>query len=277
MNKWLLGAVLILLTGAGGWALAQSHPSTGQVAPQVMAHSVRSVTRYLIPLTPTGQARLDHVTALDAAARDALSAGQYQEAEADARQSIAISPLNSGWSEEILARALYAQGKMQEALQVYKSLSDAGGVSPRNELPYALLLLNEGRWAPAASAYNRALPYLADGDLVRANSAFSPTVPQPTELATAVHIALGLTHDGGEYTGNHEDEKALSEYEAALALAPDSVLANYYYGYGWQKLDPNSQLRKANAVSAKEAVQKAATSSDPDMKKAAEKALMGFK
>ena len=62
-----------------------------------------------------------------------------------------------------------------------------------------------------------------------------------------------------------------------MRLAPDSPLANYYYGYGWQHLDLKSRTRTANAQRAKAAFQKAAALGGTDVKKAAGEALTRFK
>jgi len=128
-----------------------------------------------IILTPAELARLNEIYRLDDAAAAALDAGQYAEAEDDARQSIAIGP-DAGVAQEVLAQALDAQGKSQEALKEYQQMASLGGDHARNLLPYALLSLKAGQWAQAVTAYNKALSNLADGNLVRGNSHFSPDV-----------------------------------------------------------------------------------------------------
>ena len=182
---------------------------------------------------------------LDQAAAEALAASQYTEAESDSQQAITLG-LDSGVAHEVLASALDAQGKDREALQAYYILVTDGqghlGGQPRNLLPYALLLLKAGRWATAVAAYNKALPHLADGKLMQTNSHFSAAVPEPTALATAIYLALGLTYDSGDdWAGHSQRDKALDEYAKALQLAPNSDLANYYYGYGLDQLGRTAQ------------------------------------
>lgn len=257
-NKWMTGAVLIFFLGATGIALGHflqdAKPSTGRTTGMTIA-----------PLTPAQKANEAEKYRLDMAAAAAMDASQYAEAENDARQSIAIGP-DSGIAQEVLATALDAQGKTQEALEAYKQIADAGDVEPRNQLPYALLLLKTGQWAQAVAAYNKQLPYLADGKLMNTNSQFSPNMPQPKELETAIHVALGLTYGSAYSWGKHSQvDKATSEYKKAVALEPDSSLANLYYGRVLQRL--------GHRVEAKAAFAKAAKTGNEDVKAAAEEEM----
>ena len=219
-----------------------------------------------IKLTPEQkaqkQALQDQVSQLDRDAAMALHKGRYAEAEADERESMALQPYNSGVPDEQLAAALDGQGKTQEALQAYKSMADAGIVFPRDLLPYALLLLKTGQWSQAVATYDKALKLLADAALVRTNSDFSPAAPKPTALATAIHIGLGLTYNaGGDWAGESQDDRALTEYKKALELEPESDLANYYYGYGLKRLGRRAEAKAAFAYAAQigsDAVKKAA-------------------
>ncbi len=248
---------------AMGCALAQIHHPNGRspISGPVMA-----------PLTPALKARQDEKGRLDQAARAALDVGDYAEEEADARQSSSLG-VGSGLCQELLAQALYSQGKDQEALQVYKVMSDAGDVFPRNEVPYARLLLASGQWVQAVNVYNKTLPFLPFGNQVT-NRRFSPDVPQPKELAVALHVAQGLTYDGDPGWGSHpRSEEAMREFDQALRLAPNSPLTNYYYGFGWQSLPLNSPTRIASTGRAKSAFQKAASLGNGEVKKAAEDAL----
>jgi len=271
MNKQISIAALGVLFCATAIALGQSYHPTGHVH-----HSVgQSLGANPAPLTPAQKAKEDEKWRLDQAALAALDAGQYAEAEADAQQSISVGP-DSGLAQEFLAASLNAQGKTQEALQAYKVMADEGDVFPRNLVPYAVLLLKSGQWSQAATIYNKALPNL--GDMIQANSHFSPDVPQPRELAVALHVAQGLTYIGDAGWGSHSrHEEAMGEFDQALRLAPDSALANYYYGFGWQHLDLKSHTRAANAQQAKAAFQKAAALGGADVKKAAGEELRGFK
>jgi len=72
-----------------------------------------------------------------------LHAGHYAQAEAEARQSLFLRS-NCGLGDEVLAAALDAQGKEQEALKAYQTVVEHHDRNPRNVLPYALLLLKSG-------------------------------------------------------------------------------------------------------------------------------------
>ncbi len=266
-NKWMIGGAVSIFLCATVVALGQQHRPNKQSVSGGMC---------IAPLTPAQKAAEDEKWRLDQAALAALDAGRYAEAEADARQSISIGP-DCGLAQEFLASALNAQGRTQEALQAYKVIADRGGDFPRNLVPYAVLLLKTGQWAQAATIYNKMLPYLSEGNIARANSYFSPDVPQPKELTVALHIAQGLTYGEGTWGGHVRNEEAMQEFDQALRLAPDSPLANYYYGFGWQNLDLKSPTRAANAQQARAAFQKAAEIGGPDVKKAAGEALTRFK
>ncbi len=197
--------------------------------------------------TPEQKATQEQAEALDRAAAKALHVGHYIQAEADARQALALTGGFDLLGPDLLAAALDAQGKMQAALQAYKVIVvDEGDAAPRTLLPYALLLLKAGQWAQAVAAYDKALPHLAFGELVRANSDFSPDTPEPAALATAIHIARGLTYNAeADWAREPQDKEALSEYQKALTLEPNSDLANYYYGYGLKKLGRTTQASAA--------------------------------
>jgi len=266
-NKWISNAALGILLCLAGRALGQA-PSVGQAHPPaapVTKRTYQLINRRPIILTPAQRANEHEKYRLDNAAAAALDAGQYAEAEDDAQQSMALGQ-DSGLAQEIFAAALDAEGKTQEALGAYQQMSDTGDVYPRTQLPYALLLLKTGHWAQAVAAYNKQLPYLADGKLMNTNSHFSPTVPQPKELETAIHIGLGLTEDWRGYNWTlHSREQTLTQFQQALAAEPNSSLANLYYGRALRRLG-----RKAEAQAA---FTKATTTAQGDVKAAAEEAL----
>ena len=238
------------------------------------------------PPTAEEQAKLEQTGLFTHAAAADLHLGNYAQAEAEAREAISTDLMAGGVSEEVLAAALEGQGKDQEALQQYQTVVEHDK-QPRNLLPYAQLLLKSGQWAQAVAVYNQVLPHLPDvgphpetpvvhdGDQIRANSHFSPDVPEPAALAVALHIARGmvLNTTGGWAGGVPQDTEAMAEYGKALQLAPDNALANYYYGVGWHKLSPAERVKFGHAEQAKAALQKAAQLGDPTVKKMAEETL----
>ncbi len=266
-NKRMTNIALGVLLCLAGRTLGQAPPA-GQAHPlatPVTKRTYQLINRRPVILTPAELARLNEIYRLDDAAAAALDAGQYAEAEDDARQSMSLGH-DPGVAQQVLAAALDAQGKSQEALKEYQQMASLGGDHARNLLPYALLSLKAGHWAQAVTAYNKALSDLSDGNLVRANSHFSPDVSQPKELETALHIALGLTYSYSATWGRHSQvDKATSEYKKAVALEPDSPLANLYYGRVLQRLGRKAQAQAAFA--------KAAKTDSADVKAAAEEAL----
>ena len=247
-------------------------------------HLAHSVSANYAPPTPEQQANAEQAARLGGTAFLSLRAGRYAEAEAEARQALSMKP--GDISSEVLAQALDGQGKEVEALRAYHALTSDGRNGPTGQtrvlLPYALLLLKSGRWAQAVAAYNAALPSLGDKDLtdlgrqdlVQASSHFSPNAPEPAALATAIHIARGLTYNGEcDFDHGPQNTEALVEYDAALRLAPDSALANYYYGRGRQKLSPAERSKIGSAQQARMSLQKAILLGKGDLKKAAQKVL----
>jgi tetratricopeptide (TPR) repeat protein len=247
-------------------------------------------------ITPQEKARVEAGTAryneLDHAATEALHNRNFAAAEIDYRELVQI---DSDIPNEYygLAEALVGQGRIMEALAVYKRvvywplnidpqalavMQARDTPSPRDcNLPvyavawmkYALLLSQTGQNAEAFAVYSQALhvaTLMAHPDLKPLSGTEQPT---PTELQAAAHIALGLLVNDTSC----DPEQAMSEFAQARALAPDAAAANYYYGYGWQRLDRSSPTRAANALQAKAALSKAAASEDENVKQAAMEAL----
>ncbi len=203
------------------------------------------------PLTPEEQALSIRIGLLDSAAAEALDAGQYNVAENEARQVLALGQ-DSGIAQEVLAAALNAEGKQQEALQAYQVLATEGTDKPRNLLPYALLLLKTGQYASAVAAYNKALPLVAEGDVLEAKGSFSGDTSQSADFLVALHVALGLTAYGAcDWTGRVHPDKAMQELTTALQLAPASDIANYYYGFVLQQSGQTAQAQVAFAKAVK--------------------------
>ena len=202
-------------------------------------------------ITPAMQALWDRENQLDHAAATALDAGQYAVAEVDARQVLSVAGYGDGEADEIFAESLDAQGLTQEALAAYQNPVLSQSDFPRDLLPYALLLLKAGDWPDALAAYEKALPFVSQQNssvyphLSQAFT-FSPDDPQPTQLAAAIHAALGLTYDWEcDWAGNPQTDKALAEYQQALQIAPGWDMANYYYADFLQRHGRTTQAQAA--------------------------------
>ena len=219
-----------------------------------------------------------------AAAAD-LHAGRYALSENEAREALGKDATN-GAAEEVLAAALEAQDKDLEALQQYQAVVQHYDSQPRNLLPYAQLLLKSGQWTQALAIYDQVLPRLPDvglhpetpivhdGDLMRANSHFSPNMPEPAALATALHIAHGMIYNATpDWAGEPQNTEAMAEYGKALQLAPNNALGNYFYGAGWQKLTPGERTKFGTLQQAKAHLQKAEKVGNANVRAAAAKAL----
>lgn len=276
-DMWTRGLTISAFLCAAGAALGQTPPDGNHARKTHSAGAIAGMN--IAPVTPEQRAALDRQYQLEDSAAKALDAGQPATAEADAREALSCLGTDSGKGWEILAEALDAQGKDREALQVYGNMTRQGQASAHNLLPYALLLLKAGQWAPAVAAYDKALPDInSDRGLLRANSHFSPDVPEPRALATAIHIALALTQiNNGTWGGHMQNDKAMAHLQAALMLSPGSDLANYYYGYGWQQLSPAERAKIGSGQQAKAALRKAVLLGKGDVKKAAQRALKGLK
>lgn len=249
MSRQIIGAAVAFSLCATGYALGQIHQQTYPATDLASGRTIR-------PLTPQEKAKMDQEWRLSQAAIAAQDAGDYAEEEADAQASIAIGQ-DSGLAQELLAYALNAQGKDQEAIQAYKVIADGGGEFPRNMIPYARLLLKSGHYAEAAAAYNKTLPSLPYSNVVQVSGPFSLNMPQPKKLDTALHVAQGLACLEGGFGRRSQREEAMKEFNLALQQQPNSVVTNYYYNLGWEQLPLKSGMRQANAARAKAALNKA--------------------
>ena len=213
-------------------------------------------------------------------ARAALRAGDYLSAEDYAQQAI-DTHLDVVFGQELMVEALHGQSKDMEAMPFYQSLFSEGMTEPQYELPYALLLLKTGQWAQAVTVYNRTLPFLWNGDLLRAQNNFSPAVQRTKDLETAIHIALGIHYVGSVgWAARLQNDEGLLNFRQAIALAPNNALAYYQYGLGLARyqydLGPARTSHKASVqAQAQAAFRKAAALGDGDIKAAALKELPG--
>jgi len=220
------------------------------VACGVMAQdSAGNCQSRIIPPTAVEQAAEQEATRLRHEADQALISGNYAEAESKARQAIAADSFTGLLARQPLALALLWQGKDDEAFQTYQSMAVGGGNDPRVFVPYALLLIKQGRLTEAVSAYNQ--PLLAHGsiggDLLHTYLQFSTdNLPQANDLEAALHLHLGIIYSSVLVAGTYSpNDRALVEFQRALALMPNSGLATYYYGVG---LRNTGQTEKAKAV-----------------------------
>ncbi len=229
---------------------------------------------------------------LTRAGEEALHMKNFAAAEDNYRQLIQVEP-SFLYDYYGLGEALAGEGKTADALAAYKTAVDwplntapeavaisrsMGNTSNRRGccgpadavgwIKYALLLSQTGQNAEAFPVYSQAV--VQANDLSRSGiTLFSSAGPSsPAEFQTAAHIALGLLVT--------DPEQAMSEFDQARQLAPDSAAANYYYGYGWKRLGLQSETRLADAPQAKVALQKAALADDANVKKAASEALNGL-
>jgi tetratricopeptide (TPR) repeat protein len=208
-----------------------------------------------------------------------LSAGDYQTAEQTFRRALAVAePGNLGWNpsaERGLAEALAAQGKTGAALRIYRPLvyrydmSRCSSVAQemRTMMRFAVLLSQTGQWAEAVSVYEKAIPKANFGDAPKLDAHFNSQVPMPIQLEALAHVAVGL-----ELSGN-DNKAAFIEFDKGRNLAPDAALISYYYGQGWQRLDPKDRAALGSLQQARAALQKAVKFGKGDVKKAAQKAL----
>lgn len=248
----LLLFALGLLLGAAIWPAAVA-PSPNDLPP----------TYPFSPKMPASQVLIRQAEQDKRDGEAALRAKDYAAAEEYFRSSVASFPFGDAYSG--LAEALMSQGHEKEARQIYRMLvirdkQNVGGPYPttRALLEYAVLLSQSKQWAEAISIYQYALPALPKNSQPKYIMAFHPNVPQPLQLETSAHIALGQNANYSyDAVGKRQSVLAFEEYGKALALVPDSPATNYFYGYGWQNLDPKDRAKLAAKPGQRDAVKAA--------------------
>ena len=78
---------------------------------------------------------------------------------------------------------------------------------------------------------------------------------------------------GSDWAGEDQHKEMMAEFGKALQLAPRADLANYYYGFGWERLEPKERARIGSIQQAKASLQKAILIGRADVKEAARKTL----
>ena len=204
-----------------------------------------------------------------------LDAGNPLAAEESFRAALALRSWNAA-ADPGLAEALTLQGKTAEALQVYRALIyqyprnlSSAAQEMRTVMGFAMLLSRTGQWREAVAVYEKALPETRFGDAPKLDVHFDPNMPMSTQLQVMGHVAIGL-----QYFGSGRDKEAFTEFERSLRLDPDSVFANYYYGYSWGAMMPSDKAKFGSFQQAKTALEKAVKLAKGPLKDKAQKALM---
>jgi tetratricopeptide (TPR) repeat protein len=194
------------------------------------------------PITPAQKAAWKNSSEFSHKSVLALDAGQYASAISDAKQAVAIGmSSHDPIADTVLAYALVAEGKDQDALNEYGQMYARGDWNGGDLLQYAQLLLKHGLWSKAVDVYQKAVKDVGSDvtnghELLVAESDFSHDDPQPKELESDIHIAIGMYGDiASNLAGKYRPERSLAEYKKALDLEPDSALAKLAYAKGLMK------------------------------------------
>jgi tetratricopeptide (TPR) repeat protein len=238
--------------------------------PTSSAHAIGTIT----PVTPQERAALHREDLLTQAGEDALLSDNYVGAEKNFRAVLKLDRWDSQAYQGI-AESLLGQHRPAEAVPVYKALIyrdplkwSSTASETRALMGYAIALCQAGNWTEAVAIYEKALPDAQYGDAPKLDIHFDPDTPMPDQLQVIAHVAIGL-----QYFGGGEDKEALMEFGKGLRLDPDSVFANYYYGYGWGAMSPGDKAKFGSEQQAKAALQKAVKLGKGPVKSAAQKAL----
>jgi len=268
----VVGVVLALTTAAVAGVKEiqpRSAPQSANTADTTVYAAPRGVSTF-------SAAQAQQSTSADEAGQIALADGELGVAEIAFRRATEINASNST-AISGLARTLEMEGKNKESIKVYRYLlypKYGWGTSiesdPVLRMHFALLLARDGQWAEAVSIYDNTLGGLSLGPpFPILNIRFNPDVSSFSLFQAMVHLRLGILH-----SGRLEQNQAYAEYQAAHDLQPDVAITNYYFGYGWQKLSPVERAKSGDAAQAKAALEKAVKLGKPDVKEAAQKALI---
>jgi predicted Zn-dependent protease len=201
----------------------------------------------------------------------ALNAGKFAVAEKFARQCEAADPDNPTLAYQSLAPALAGEGKTAEAKQIWGWLDLHNNSEPDVMLPYALLLLKEGKYDPALKIYDRCstflpIPITNGSQLLVEDSDYLSDTKDPKHLESNIHIALAFLYDTLPSQGHALTGNPLAEYSKAYSLEPESAIAAIGYAKGLKEAGRNSEARAI--------LQKVASTSTGDAKDAATNELL---
>ena len=248
-------SLLSLLMVASLAASAQTNPAqTGTVI-----HSGR--TSAMGEVDPALVAVAQHSEDIAAQGDEYLKQGNYRAAEAAFQEALEVAkssvPGTNPRATRGLAEALVGEGRLAEADQIYRTLIyqeplkwSSIAEESRTLMKFAALLSQTGHWAEATGVYKQALSKAVYGDAPKLDVDFNPQTPMPLLLQALAHTAIGL-----EYSAHADSTAAFTEYSKGIRLQPDNALANYYYGYGWQRLGPADRVKFGTAQQAKAALQ----------------------
>ncbi len=254
--------LLALYLTALAWPVGAT-PSQTASRPSTSISKDLPPTHFVTPSPPALLARIRWAEEDKRNGENALRAKDYKTAEQDFRSSVEGFPFGEAYCG--LAECLLAQGRKDEAMQTFRLVIvrdenhvNGANATTRGFLQYAILLSQSGKWAEAVSSYQSAVQTaLLDqrNDVPKYTVIFDSDIPQPKVLEISAHIALGLDANSTcDNSGVWENDRAFEEYGKALALMPDSPLTNFFYGYGWQHLDPKDRVKLAAKPGQREAV-----------------------
>ena len=225
--------------------------------------------------TPQEIANNHQCDLLNQAGEDELRSKNYSEAEKSFRAVQSIDHWDSQ-AQRGVAESLAGEGRLTEAIQFYKILTTQNpfkwssvAQEARTGMEYAILLSQAGRWSEAVNVYEDAAAKTNSGTAPKFTTQFTAKVPLPLQLQAVAHIAIGI-----EYSINGDSLAASQEFQKGAQLSPKSALTNYYYyGYGWQRLNPEERAKIGSREQVIAELRKNLKSSDPVIRKASATAL----